>query len=67
MSVEWADLAGADLLVLGVVLALAVGPYVSAYRDGTSLALATVLSLMLVAFVQFAHSVLKGCRCSSPG
>ena len=60
MSVEWADLAGADLLVLGVVLALAVGPYVSAYRDGTSLALATVLSLMLVAFVQFAHSVLQG-------
>ena len=60
MGVEWADLAGADLLVLGVMLALAAGPYVSAYRDGTSLALATVLSLMLVAFVQFAHSVLQG-------
>ena len=60
MGVEWADLAGTDLLVLGVVFALAVGPYVSAYRDGTSLALATVLSLMLVAFVQFAYSILQG-------
>ncbi len=60
MGVEWADLAGIDLLVLGVMVTLAAGPYVSASRGGTSLALATVLSLMLVAFVQFAYSVLYG-------
>jgi membrane associated rhomboid family serine protease len=60
MGVEWVDLAGVDLLVLGVMVALATGPYVSASRGGTSLALATVLSLMLVAFVQFTYSVLYG-------
>ena len=60
MGVEWADLASIDLLVLGVMMALAIGPYVSASRGETSLALATVLSLMLVAFVQFTYSVLHG-------
>ena len=60
MGVEWADLASVDLLVLGVMVTLATGPYVSASRGETSLALATVLSLMLVAFVQFTYSVLYG-------
>ena len=57
MVVEWADLAGSDLIVGGILVAAAVSPYVSAARGETSLALATVLSLMLVAFVQFAHSI----------
>ena len=60
MVVEWADLAGSDLIVVGILVAAAVAPYVSAARGETSLALATVLSLMLVAFVQFAHSILTG-------
>ncbi len=60
MGVEWADLAGSDLIVVGIMVAVALGPYVSAVRGETSLALATVLSLMLVAFVQFAHSVMTG-------
>jgi len=60
MGVEWVDLAGNDLIVVGILVAVALGPYVSATRGETSLALATVLSLMLVAFVQFAYSVLYG-------
>lgn len=60
MGIEWADLAGVDMLVIGVMVTLATGSYVSASRGGTSLALATVLSLMLVAFVQFTYSVLYG-------
>lgn len=60
MGVEWVDLAGSDLIVVGILVTVALGPYVSAARGETSLALATVLSLMLVAFVQFAYSVLYG-------
>ena len=43
MVVEWADLAGSDLIVVGILVAAAVAPYVSAARGETSLALATVL------------------------
>ena len=34
--------------------------YISAYRGNTSIALATILSLMLASFVQFAISVIQG-------
>lgn len=37
-----------------------ISPYISAYRGNTSIALATILSLMLASFVQFAISVLQG-------
>lgn len=37
-----------------------ISPYISAYRGNTSIALATILSLMLASFVQFAISVMQG-------
>ena len=37
-----------------------ISPYISAYRGNTSIALATILSLMLASFVQFAISVIQG-------
>ena len=48
-------------MVVGLLfLVVAISPYVSAKRNDTSFALATVLSLMLVAFLQFSHSFFSG-------
>ena len=48
-------------MVVGLLfLVVAISPYVSAKRNDTSFALATVLSLMLVAFLQFSNSFFSG-------
>ena len=49
----WADLSGWQWTLLAASLAGALAPYVQAWRHGTSLALATVLSLLLVFVVEF--------------
>ena len=46
-------------LVLIFVIA-GISPYISAYRGGTSFALATILSLLLVSFVQFSNAMIIG-------
>ena len=54
---------GLGLFEYTVVLAFVVAgilPYVSAVRGGTSVALATILSLLLVSFVQFSNSMILG-------
>jgi len=46
-----------------VVLAFIVAgiyPYISAYKGGTSVALATILSVLLVSFVQFSNAIILG-------
>ena len=49
-----------DILLLAAILCAAIAPFVWAVRSETSVALATVLSLLLVSFVQFAESTLGG-------
>ena len=48
----WSDLSGSDVVALGLFLAIAVTPYIVAWKQETSFALATVLSLLLVTFWQ---------------
>ena len=49
-----------DQIFVVVLLVCCISPYISAYRGNTSIALATILSLMLASFVQFAVSVIQG-------
>jgi len=51
-EIFWSDLTGSDMLALGLFLAVAAAPYVVAWKQETSIALATVLSLLLVTFYQ---------------
>jgi len=48
----WSDLTGSDWVALGLFLAIAIVPYIVAWKQDTSIALATVLSLLLVTFFQ---------------
>ncbi|MEC7685946.1 MAG: rhomboid family intramembrane serine protease [Candidatus Thermoplasmatota archaeon] len=48
------------IMVLTAMLSAAIAPFIWAVRSQTSVALATVLSLLLVSFVQFAESSLGG-------
>ncbi|MEC9458212.1 MAG: rhomboid family intramembrane serine protease [Candidatus Thermoplasmatota archaeon] len=50
----WGHLESVDILWIVAILVVAIWPYISAVRNKTSVALATVLSLMLVMFIQFA-------------
>ena len=52
VEIYWSDLTPGDFITLSVLLIFAFGPYVYAVRSGVSLALATVLSLLLVTFFQ---------------
>ena len=49
-----------DILLLTAMLSAAIAPFLWAEHSKTSVALATVLSLLLVSFVQFAESILGG-------
>ncbi|HJM13361.1 MAG TPA: rhomboid family intramembrane serine protease [Candidatus Thalassarchaeaceae archaeon] len=53
-DVTWSSLESSDYIVVLVLIAVALWPYVSAIRYKTSISLATVLSLLLVMFTQFA-------------
>ena len=48
----WSDLTGSDWAALGLFLVIATTPYIAAWKQDTSIALATVLSLLLVTFYQ---------------
>ena len=52
VEIYWSDLTPGDFATLGILLVFAFGPYVYAIRSEVSLALATVLSLLLVTFFQ---------------
>ena len=54
-SLDWFD-----IFLLAAMLSAAIAPFIWAMRSQTSVALATVLSLLLVSFVQFAESSLGG-------
>ena len=54
-ALDWSD-----IMLLAAMLSAAIAPFVWAVRSQTSVALATVLSLLLVSFVQFAESSLGG-------
>ena len=47
-----------DIILLAAMLSVAIAPFVWAVRSQTSVALATVLSLLLVSFVPYAESSL---------
>ncbi len=49
---DWMGLSGSDFLAIGIFLGVASAPYIAAVKQGTSVALATVLSLLLVTFYQ---------------
>ena len=55
----WEQLEGLDLFWLTAIIAVSIGPFVSAARNRTSFALAMVLSLLLVHFVQFILSTFE--------
>lgn len=52
VEIFWADLSGSDWVALSLFLLIALAPYFAAWRQGTSFALATVLSLLLITFWQ---------------
>ena len=54
-SLDWFD-----IILLATMAAVAVAPFLWAVRSKTSVALATVLSLLLVSFMQFAESSFGG-------
>ena len=60
MSDSLVGLESQELVVALLFVVVAIWPYVSANRNETSFALATVLSLMLVAFLQFSNSFFTG-------
>lgn len=53
-EVFWSDLTVSDWTVLLVFLSVALAPYAAAWKEQGSYALATVLSLLLVSFLQMA-------------
>lgn len=55
-----ADLGVFDHILVLIMFLACILPYISAYMGNTSMALATILSLMLVSFVQFAISIFQG-------
>jgi len=55
-DVTWSYLESTDYVWIVILIAVTVGPFIAAARNETSIALAMVLSLLLVMFVQFALS-----------
>ena len=49
-----------EYTVVLIFMIAGISPYISAYRGGTSFALATILSLLLVSFVQFSNAMIIG-------
>jgi len=56
----WGQLESIDFIWITIIFLLAFGPLVFASRKGDSVALATVLSLLLVHFVQYFLTVIEG-------
>jgi membrane associated rhomboid family serine protease len=49
----WSDLENSDLIFLSIYIIVALMPFINSYRQKTSVALAMILSLLLVMFVRF--------------
>ena len=49
----WFDLENSDLIFLSIYIIVALMPFINSYRQKTSVALAMILSLLLVMFVRF--------------
>ncbi len=56
----FAELEMFEYIFVLILLLSCISPYISAYRGRTSIALATILSLMLASFVQFTVSAIQG-------
>ena len=56
----WGQLETADLVWLSFILIVGFWPFISAFQNKTSFALATVLSILLVHFMQFALRIFNG-------
>ena len=55
----WSQLENSDFFLLSIYILVSVIPFVNAIREKTSIALAMVLSLLLVMFVRFTFSILE--------
>ena len=60
MSGSLTSLGTQDAMMAVLFAIVAISPYLAARRNNTSVALATVLSLMLVSFLQFSNSIVSG-------
>ena len=56
----WGQLETADLVWLSFILIVGFWPFISAFQNKTSFALATVLSILMVHFMQFALRIFNG-------
>tara|TARA_B100000900_G_scaffold416096_1_gene449055 strand:+ start:8639 stop:9655 length:1017 start_codon:yes stop_codon:yes gene_type:complete len=54
----WSDLENSDFILLTVYILVSIIPFINAIREKTSIALAMVLSLLLVMFVRFAFTII---------
>lgn len=59
-DIFWSQVETIDFIWISILFILAFGPLVFAYRKGDSMALATVMSLLLVHFVQYFLSIIEG-------
>ena len=55
----WSQLENSDFIILSVYLVVSIIPFLNSAREKTSIALAMVLSLLMVMFVRFSFSILE--------
>ena len=55
----WAELENSDLIFLSIYVIVALIPFINSYRQKTSVALAMILSLLLVMFIRFSSSLVS--------
>ena len=59
-DITWGQLELSDLFWLSAMILVSLAPFIMAFRDKTSIALAMVLSLLLVHFVNFSLTLFDG-------
>ena len=55
----WSQLENSDLILLSIYIIVSLLPFVNAIRENTSIALAMILSLLLVMFVRYSFTILE--------
>ena len=55
----WSELENSDFVLLSIYIIVSIIPFINSIREKTSIALAMVLSLLLVMFVRFTFSILE--------
>jgi len=55
----WSELENSDLIFLSLYLVVALIPFINSYRQKTSVALAMILSLLLVMFIRFSSDLVN--------